>query len=76
MKNIDFGKYVDFQKPLIIRKVLTVDLLVDRKLILECLISDGIFISSFYYEVPEKQFLDCLINNKFGLLTFELTQLN
>jgi hypothetical protein len=74
MQSIDLINYIDRCIDKEVRYILTCEIRLDKKTILEILQCDIITLNGIYYEVPEKFLLSCLVNKNFGNTLIELVE--
>jgi hypothetical protein len=72
---IDLTSCVDISKPLRTKTIMTCDVWLDKKIILEALKCEQIFINGKYYEVPERVLLESLRTKQFGITRLEFEEI-
>ena len=73
---MDLTNYIEPEELLTTKKVLSCSVRMDRKTILEALISEVVLINGYKCKVPEHELLMCLINRRYGELELEFEIIN
>jgi hypothetical protein len=74
MQSINLTNYIDRCIDKEVRYILTCEIRLDKKTILEILQCDIITLNGIHYEVPEAFLLSCLVNKRFGPNVIELVE--
>ena len=72
---IDLTNYIELQEPINTRTILTCNVRLDKKTMLNALQSDAVCINGEHFKVPEHTLLECLINRCYGEIRLELEKI-
>jgi|TARA_R110000851_G_scaffold138587_1_gene275283 hypothetical protein len=72
---IDLTDYREMQLPTETKTIMTCGLRLDKKAMLNALLSDSIYINGEYFKVPERALLECLIDKRYGEIKLELEKI-
>lgn len=71
---MDLTNYRETQEPLKTKRMMSCSVRMDRKTMLEALISEVVLINGIKYKVPEHELLMCLINHRYGELKLDFEE--